>query len=44
MKWNLFFCATALASWLLISHGAPLFAVVSGTAVAGAVNFFKRKP
>ena len=43
MKWNLFFCATALASWLLISHGAPLFAVASGTAVAGAINFFKRK-
>ncbi|MCX6629645.1 MAG: hypothetical protein NTW28_18665 [Candidatus Solibacter sp.] len=43
MKWNLFICATALAGWLLLSHGAPLFAVISGTAVAGAFGLLRRK-
>jgi hypothetical protein len=43
MKWNLFICATALAGWLLISHGAPWIAVISGTAAAGAFGFLRRK-
>ena len=43
MKWNLFICATALAGWLLLSHGAPLFAVISGTVAAGAFGFLRRK-
>ena len=43
MKWNLFVCATALTSYLLITHGAPLLTVVTGTAAAGLYNFMRRK-
>ncbi|MEO8597215.1 MAG: hypothetical protein ABI759_28105 [Candidatus Solibacter sp.] len=43
MKWNLFVCAAALASWLLLTHGAPLMTVVTGTAAAGVFNFMRRK-
>jgi hypothetical protein len=43
MKWNLFVCASALTGWLLLTHGAPLFAVISGTAAAGLLGFLRLK-
>jgi len=44
MKVNLFVAAAVLAGWLLLTHGAPLIAVVAGTAAAGFFGFSRRKP
>lgn len=40
-NWSYFAGAAILASYLLISHGAPVLAVVAG--IGGAASFMRRR-
>jgi hypothetical protein len=44
MKLNLFLAAAVLAAWILLSHGAPLFPVLAGTAGVAVLGFARRAP
>jgi hypothetical protein len=39
MKWKYFFCAALFAGTLLIVKGAPAIPVLSGVALAAAMNW-----
>jgi hypothetical protein len=43
MKWSYFMGACILAWLLLLSYGAPIMALVVGTAGAAAFNWFQDK-
>ncbi len=43
MKWNVFVCS-ALVAWIfLVAYGAPFVAVLSGTGLMAAWNFFRNR-
>jgi len=39
-KWSFFAAASLMVGYLLVSHGAPLLAVVAG--IGGAASFLRR--
>ncbi|MEO8128522.1 MAG: hypothetical protein ABJF23_27620 [Bryobacteraceae bacterium] len=43
MKWSYFLAACILAWLLLLSYGAPVFAVAIGTAAAASFTWFQNR-
>jgi Flp pilus assembly protein TadB len=39
MKWTLFLAAAILSWWLLLSIGAPVFAIAAGTGLAAFLTW-----
>jgi hypothetical protein len=42
-KWSFFWAAAVFAGWALVSNGVPLLPVLTGTAAAGALQFWRSR-